>query len=126
MTERIKDKIPIDRQTAIVTGKGIHWEPSNKSKRRHWDKCPPLLHRGGKGSERLKGIKFGYFTVIGRYHLRKAGGKAVWVVRCVCGHFEARRAKSILNPSDKEEDMCANCKEVKSLREKKESTDADT
>ena len=60
----------------------------------------------------LTGAKFGHMTVLGI-----AAGKSNpkrgrrWVVRCACGIYAIRYARSITNPANSD-DGCGNCRDV--------------
>lgn len=102
---------PIDRTAALVISKGVRHQSTKKIVNPHWEQCPackppPALN--------LAGMKFGRFTVIGM--LARAKGlslkqPAKWVVRCACGDYETRSAKSIRNPRNAN-DCCYKCREV--------------
>lgn len=64
------------------------------------------LHQCCNNMENLTGIKFGRFIVIG-----KAKNHKGWVVKCACGRYTTRRAKSIKNPNNTQ-DRCERCRQL--------------
>lgn len=110
---------PLNSSAGMVTGKGIHWTPENGVPyfHPHWDAPPPMKAFDGLPEQNLTGTKAHRFTVIGV--LADTGGSKWrgrrWVVRCVCGDYEARAAKAItklLDPSYKpnpQEGRCFKC-----------------
>lgn len=98
---------PLDRTASTVRdGSGDMWEPTMKSGQKHW-KAPPLPTEpfvavpGSKWRIDLAGRQLGRLTVI-RYHGRSGVStpEPMWLVRCVCGDYELRRAKSIINGTE--------------------------
>ena len=109
--ERVIASEPVDRLAGMVTGKGVHWEPSNRMHNLHSD--IPLKYRPiqlGTGAKDLAGLKFGRFEVLGVY-VEKTKGKIVWVVRCSCGAYEVRASKAIKNPKN-DTDRCFVCRKL--------------
>lgn len=50
-----------------------------------------------QGQENIIGKKIGNFVVIGLTKNTKKGKRALYMVRCVCGTYELRKRKSLLN-----------------------------
>ena len=121
MTERIKDKVPINRMTSIVVGKGTSFEfempvPINE---RLYSACPELKEGHVFTAEDYRGLKIGWLTVIGVLFqpTKSPNQKASWVCKCDCGNYTTRRAKVI--EYRKEHDGiegCALCKENEYLK----------
>lgn len=93
--------MPFDRTASQVTGKGehFHWEPSNPDKMHSRD---PIASRGPNAKERkapgfldLTGSAIGRLKVIGIAAELKTCNGQNWVLRCVCGSYETRKAKYI-------------------------------
>jgi len=80
-----------------------------KHNQRHWTSCPELQETTQSETD-LSGVKFGKFTVIGRYRKTKRRG-IIWVVRCECGHFESRFTRSVRNPHNFG-DRCEACRAI--------------
>ena len=104
--------VPVDSIANRVTSKGYEFRSIKKIAQRHWDIKPPLRPLP-KDAPKLVGVSFGRFTVVGLFN----EGNGVWVVRCVCGAFETRRAKAIRNPTNKN-DGCENCRQLDYIRSK--------
>lgn len=98
--DRILSSVPLNSTAGRVMSRGEHWEPEGKIPPglKHWKSPPPMKPFDGSIAHTaaidLTGKKFGRFTVLG---LCCEGAKdgARWVLRCVCGDFEARSAKTI-------------------------------
>lgn len=112
--------MPYDKTASMVAGKGVHfeWEPSNAGK---VHSSEPLTTRLPNQNELmhasfrdLKGIKIGRLTVMGIAADVISSSGQNWVVRCVCGAYETRKARFIKacvsgdNPGDNEP-MCDSC-----------------
>lgn len=109
---------PVNRQTALANSGGIHYQPKIKPSTLQRFECQPthLLVKPLGNSIDLSGVKFGRFTVIGLLDRKSMGfcGKnsvAKWLVRCDCGRFEHRTAKSIRNPLNNQ-DRCCECRRL--------------
>ena len=76
---------------------------------RHWLECPEMCPIK-EGQIDLRGLKFGKFTVVGKYGKSKHNG-TLWVVRCECGHFESRCNRAIKNPHNFG-DRCELCRKI--------------
>ena len=101
---------PVNRLAKRVTEPGFQFESIKKIAQRHWD-AQPSLRPVPNDAPKLAGIKFGRFIVLGLYN----EGNGLWVVRCTCGAFETRKAKSIRNPANKN-DCCDNCRQIEYLK----------
>lgn len=77
---------------------------------RHWKTSPPL-RRIPKDTPDLTGIKFGQLTVVGLYAVG-TGKYGLWIVRCACGDYETRKARSIKTQSAKDDSTacCSQCR----------------
>lgn len=97
------NSIPINQTAGRVIGKGIQYEPEIKGHSGTRDfpyKIRPLIQipravRNQKGWIDLTGRKRGSLTVIG---LLAAEVYDRWVVRCCCGCYELKKAKSLKIP----------------------------
>lgn len=97
---------PVDKTSAMMFAKGVQYTNSVKVTCAHWE-SPPPLRAIPPDAPKLVGEKIGRFTVIGLH--RDYNGS--WVVRCSCGDYELRKAKSILNPNNFG-DRCTKCRNV--------------
>ena len=109
---------PVDRVAGYVTGQwcGAHHTVPAKTGRNllHWSTYPGVRPFKGLAKHDMTGHIFGWFTVVGFYgnwDKWRQGGKARgrWLVRCVCGDYELRRARAIKNPNN-QDDKCCNCR----------------
>lgn len=95
-----------DKTSAMVFAAGVHYQQKGKVTCPHWN-TQPQVRRVPKNTTNLTGIKFGRFTVIG-LHRTILGS---WVVRCTCGDYETRKARSVLNTNNFG-DRCHKCRRV--------------
>lgn len=103
----IKNRLPVNKTAAIVVGKGVDYDaPINPKANKVFQDKPPKI-RAFTGCDDLSGVKFGRFTVVGL----SLDFNSRWVVRCACGNFEMRKAKSIKNKSNSI-DCCLECRHL--------------
>lgn len=102
---------PIDRTAAAVTCKGVSF--TCKLQRDSFISKTPLplksIARNNSLDPNFKdftGLKVGSLTVLGlsRYQKKR------WVVKCICGNYTVRRAKSLSN--DLSSNKCAECQYI--------------
>lgn len=114
---------PLDRQASIVRdGSGDQWEARIPDFHLRWI-APPAL-RPVVGLEpnakllaaELIGRHIGRLTVLGILLEPARKAHARWVVRCDCGYYEARKAKT-LTQGDHARMMCMACDKVDQLRQ---------
>jgi hypothetical protein len=119
---------PLNRTASTVRdGSGDTWEPTMKSGQKHW-KAPPLPLEpfiavpGSKWLIDLTGRQVGRLTVV-RYHGRSGVStpEPMWLVRCVCGDYELRRAKSIIKETENDP-CCLICRANDRLRTRTSKT----
>lgn len=122
--DRIITSVPLNSTTGRVVSKGEHYEPTIQLANHVHDKnflaykAPPEDAIGSGGVDGLVGYKFGTLTVMGlsiEHHTK--GQPAKWVVRCICGNFEIRRARAIRNPENVN-DRCQECHHVRRIKER--------
>lgn len=125
MFDIIAPLMPFDKTASMVAGKGEHfeWEPENRDKIHSRDpiatRLPEAKERNQPGFLDLKGIKIGRFTVIGIAADLKTCNGQNWVLRCVCGSYETRKAKYIKSCAagdQNHEPMCDWCRKTNRLR----------
>lgn len=112
---------PINKEAALVTGKGFSHEWINKQRPhvKSWDHQPPVRNQM-PNQHNYAGIKFGRMHVVG---LAKEHKKR-WVVRRACGTYELRSAKSIDNqvksprPGTASNGMCSRCIDLLSAQKR--------
>lgn len=93
--------MPGDKVAGRVAARGEHFEWQPESNRIH--SADPIAHRLPNREERimpqfvdLTGKRTGRLTVLGvAAEMPSNGNGQRWVVRCVCGAYETRKAKSI-------------------------------
>jgi hypothetical protein len=111
---------PANQTSKNVLSKGVCYEYTCKSHCRVTSDLPIEIIKfenikfKHKKCEDLTGKKCGRLTVIG-ISKQKPVATSLWVVRCVCGNYEKRRAKSIKNPLNKG-DCCQECNELFSIK----------
>lgn len=116
---------PSDKVAGRVASRGEHFEWSPPAHNVH--SAEPIPHRAPTAAERimpafvdLTGLKSGRLTVIGIALDVTANGTR-WVVRCVCGSYELRRAKYLKacaagEKRGDDEAMCGSCAYTNKLR----------
>ncbi len=118
MRDIIYLSVPVDAKAAIVTGKGVHYEPNYKTNEYCTESPYPLeMVQLKKNHPNLIGAKFGWFTVIGLAKKTNQMSRGKWVVRCVCGTYAYRQSKSIRNP-DNSHDCCRDCRHLNYLKKR--------
>lgn len=119
--------MPFDKTASMVAGKGesFEWNPGNRQKVHSRDplatRLPTERERALPGFQDLTGKRFGRFTVQGiAAEIITTNGQN-WVVRCVCGSFETRKAKSIKSSLSGScvdpEPMCESCNYTRKLQQ---------
>lgn len=111
--DRIATSQPVDKAAATaVSQSGVHYVHTPAITQ--WD-APPEMRPIPENAPDLIGVKFGRLTVIGLHAGMNSSNGATWVVRCVCGTYEPRKAKAIRNPKNSK-DACHSCRNVEYLR----------
>ena len=64
----------------------------------------------------LTGSKVGKLTVLGMADFPGRKHHAAWVVRCVCGYYETRKAKALRDTAYAERAACSECDYVAELK----------
>lgn len=111
---------PVNRAAARVLGGGVHYEMKKEIVQRHWTSPPstqPITSelRACPSFEDLTGRVFGRFRVVGYLGKFNKSKPPLWLVRCVCGDYESRYAKSIRN-SENVGDRCEKCRNLVHLK----------
>jgi hypothetical protein len=96
---------PIDRTAAMMLSKGVA-PPEITITCDHWEVCPPLKKPAINGPD-LSGHRQGRLVAVGMHKERQGR----WVVRCDCGDFEIRTAKSLRNHANSA-DKCVKCRKI--------------
>jgi hypothetical protein len=100
--------IPINSTAAKVVSKGFSEKYVHKHQCLHSNIMIPTINKPVTQGEDLSGFEVGRLTVIGIAKLNEKK-KRKWVVRCLCGNYETRSAKSIKN-KENFKDRCYECK----------------
>lgn len=115
--------VPLNGTAGAVTSRGTHYDPKIKVPvRRHSDvpvhsdapaRCIPVPVQCAD----LTGRKFGRFTVIGYLGRLNPTNekKGLWLVRCICGNYEQRKAAGIKNPAN-DKDACMKCRHWRGVK----------
>lgn len=118
---------PSDKVAGRVSAKGEHfeWAPNQSGKVHSADPLPvrmPMPQELGQPTfVDLKGQRIGRLTVLGISAAFVSTAGTNWVVRCVCGSYETRKAKYIKaclagkNPGDGDP-MCDWCNKTRKLQ----------
>lgn len=117
---------PSDKVAGRVAARGEHFEWSPAPHHTH-SADPIAVRRPSEGELKqasfvdLTGVKVARLTVIGIAAEIVSGNGTNWVVRCVCGSYETRKAKFIKacaagnNPGE-DEPMCDWCNKTRKLQ----------
>ena len=98
---------PLNRDAALARdGRGEQYQAKLRPGARHWEAPPPTRPIPADVAD-LTGVKIGRLTVVG--YLGRIGGHARWLVRCVCGDYEARRRRAIVDPRPDADNCCEEC-----------------
>ena len=115
---RISYHTPVNNLARKVTSTPCGYVPCKKVGENHYHSYaqPPLTtiiesDRRNPSFTDLTGSRFGRFTVVGLAR----GFKGRWVVRCVCGKYEMRRQKAIIN-KENYGDCCQICRHLQFLK----------
>lgn len=104
---------PINRTASQVTRTGAHWDYKIREDE-VWSDLP-LPTRAASGPFVLTGRVFGRLTVVG-LGVTPPGRRVKegrWVVRCQCGSYSHRKAKSLREGASL---MCSRCRKVEFMR----------
>jgi len=107
-------QIPVDSGSRKANSGGTSYDSRKKIVQRHWE-SPPDTIPVPRRTRDLTGVTFGRFTVVGLLPIKKNGKNLLWLVRCVCSHYESRRSKSIRNPKNNH-DRCEHCRQLSYLK----------
>lgn len=117
--DKVISSAPLNKDAAIARdGGGTSWEPEKKPHsafiRSH---APiPVKPRDRTWMVDLTGLKVGKLTVLGVADFPGRKQTAAWVVRCVCGYYETRKAKTLRCPTYAERAACSECDYVAQLK----------
>lgn len=124
--DAIAASAPLDRAASVVRdGSGDQWAPAvNDLTMDHWSAPPLQTHPKPNALADLSGARLGRLTVV-RFHGYREGKNAppMWLVRCSCGDYEARRNTTVLKrlAHAEPDDCCALCLKADQLRKRNSS-----
>lgn len=110
---------PLNVTAAVVRdGVGEIWDPEVTDGRTHSANPLPILPCE-PGMRDLTGLVVGRLTVMG-FHGRRKKSNRFWSVRCVCGAYEARNERKLLEdrPADYAPLECAKCEHFHDAQER--------
>lgn len=113
--DKLAGRVAVNKQSAqSAFGSGTHYTPKyNPSRMTSADPLPLKPVPVNCDAADLVGTQYGRLTVLGL--LDAPGGK--WVVRCVCGNYETRKAKSI-RARDLAGAQCEHCEHRRRLQKR--------
>lgn len=124
--DRVITSVPQDATAARVTAKGTHYTPEIKyGDREHREDRPAIVQpkspQAAEFARTIIGKRIGRLTVIGLAAVQtgkaaRGKGNKRWVVRCDCGDYEFRKAKSIV-AADEQDRMCKRCHDLEWKKE---------
>lgn len=111
--EAVVASAPSNKTAALVTARGVHWEPLKQS-RATWQDTPLPTLPYPKNAQNMidPGTKIGRLTVIG--YAGRRSDTAAYVVRCACDMYGFRRARSLRSNSLRQ--MCDQCDYLEELK----------
>jgi hypothetical protein len=117
--DKVISSSPLNKDAAIARdGGGTSWTPERALESSFVRSHAPMPMKAPDHTWRinLTGTKVGKLTVLGvaDFPARKSG--AAWVVRCVCGYYETRKAKTLRDPVYAERAACSECEYVAELK----------
>lgn len=119
--DRIITSVPVNRITAIgMAGGETMPVRDNDHTRKRWVAPPSCMSYKGNTDHDLTDKIFGQLQVIGFYSTGNSGGRKGprWLVRCICGIYETRYFKSLLNGKHAGAKLCTECCYIEWLKGK--------
>lgn len=110
--DRVASSAPVNADAARIYGARGERETLRPLPEtvRHFDAPPKILPVPASAPNRT-GKKYGALTVIGYLGPNSRNRGSEWLVRCLCGQYEVRRAKAVDKASP--HDCCARCNQVR-------------
>lgn len=111
-TIRALSRAPQNREAAMAFGKGgVRFDAKDTNSTYRWAERPLMAPQSAIAAiapeHNMLGRVKGRLEVIGLLAKEAKGVKASWIVRCKCGYYETRRAKSL--KADNGDDRCGAC-----------------
>lgn len=118
--DRLANRVAVDKTTARVLGRGVHWEPKRVFQD-HWQDTPVPLQPWPKdvsvpfepGFRACRVVVVGY---AGRSNGGGKRGKARWAVRCDCGQYGHFKAGYLRSAKGRANAMCPRCDYANELK----------
>lgn len=119
--DRIITSRPVNRQSAMVTGRGVHWEPTKKLEPAGYVRliAPPKMRpipNEFRPEDVMTGYKVDRLTVVGLAENAPGQNGARWVVRCACGAYEQRRRSFLVSEKAKTRAKCVHCDYLEEIK----------
>lgn len=107
--DKIITSTPVNRMAAIQTSSGeVGYRNFSDGRVTRWD-APPICQPKPLNAISLEGTRFGRMVVVSYYSKNPNPKKeALWLCRCACGTYEARKAAQIRRPGN--DGMCGLCR----------------
>lgn len=119
--DKVISSTPLNKDAAIARdGGGTSWTPERALEPTFVRSHAPIPTKRSKETWGIDitGMKVGKLTVLGvaDFPERSQRSQAAWVVRCVCGYYETRKAKTLRKPGYAERAACSECHYVAELK----------
>ncbi len=88
---------PVNKAAALAISRSHQFPSAKKISQVHTDLPLPIRANLPSDVPELIGRKFGRFTVIGAH---ASSPPLRWIVRCVCGRYETRKTRAVMNPAN--------------------------
>ena len=113
--DRVITSAPMNKDAALARdGRCTSWTPARKFNNLRSDVPLPTKKWNGHPEHDLTWQRFGDLTVIGPASDKSSPTR--WVVRCVCGCYEHRKASGLRKNAADGRLFCAECDYLKELR----------
>ncbi len=110
--QRLAGLRPVNKAAALAISRSHQFPSAKKISQVHTDLPLPIRANLPSDVPELTGRKFGRLTVMGAH---ASSPPLRWVVRCVCGRYETRKTRAVMNPANSA-DSCQECRHLQSLR----------
>ena len=108
--------VPINKDAGMAVGQsGEHYEPDIGEVRAHHETPPPTLPVPAVAAHMI-GHRCGRLTVVGFLGSPNPKKNAKWLVRCVCGRYEERKHRALMNEINRTQDCCTRCQVERGLK----------
>ncbi len=120
MVEDGHARAPVNKLAALVVGPGTHYDYKAARHTGSYDdewKLPPPTYEPNQNTKEMRGVRFGRFVVVGflKTYKNKKVTHQIWLCRCACGVYCARKSRAIQNPANSL-DRCSECRNLMHLK----------